>query len=87
MNSGRYCFSVTADAHAKAVINQLSWQKVTYGSVVHALQPRLKTIWPVGYIVNMVNASRRAEWQAEEAAKKKLEEEAAKTETPAGKKE
>ena len=37
MNSGRYCFSVTAESHAIATINQLGWQTVTRGSVVHAL--------------------------------------------------
>mmetsp|Transcript_26821 Transcript_26821/g.35868 ORF Transcript_26821/g.35868 Transcript_26821/m.35868 type:complete len:112 (+) Transcript_26821:543-878(+) len=25
MNSGRYCFSVTAESHARATINQLGW--------------------------------------------------------------
>ena len=74
MNSGRYCFSITADAHAVATIDQLGWQKVTYGSVVHALAPRLKAFWPIGYFTDKINAKRRAAWQAEEAAKRKTEE-------------
>ena len=50
MNSGRYLSSITADTHAAATINQLGWQKVTYGSVVHSLEPRLKAFWPIGFM-------------------------------------
>ena len=74
MNSGRYCFSITSDVHAVATIDQLGWQKVTYGSVIHALAPYLKAFRPIGFITDKINASRRAVWQAEEAAKKKAEE-------------
>ena len=37
MNSGRYLFSIEANRHARAAVNQLGWAAVTYGSVVHAL--------------------------------------------------
>ena len=37
MNSGRYCFSVTAEAHASTVISQLGRTDKTYGHVYHAL--------------------------------------------------
>ena len=48
---------------------ELGWQTETYGSVVHALQPRLKMIWPIGYITDTINAKRKAQWVAEEEAK------------------
>ena len=70
MNSGRYLFSISANRHASASVNQLGWAGVTYGSVVHALQPQLKAIPPIGFFVDTVNASRRAAWIKEEEAKK-----------------
>ena len=41
MNSGRKWFSITAQRHACATINQLGWTEQTYGSVWHALQPHI----------------------------------------------
>jgi short-subunit dehydrogenase len=41
--SGRYTFSVTAESHGKAVIDQLGWQSVTYGSYVHAIEPLMRS--------------------------------------------
>lgn len=69
MNSGRYCFSVTAESHAKATIDQLGWSETTYGSVVHAIQPYIKAFKPIGWVVDKVNASRRAAWRKEEEDK------------------
>ena len=74
MNSGRYLFSITAESHATATIDQLGWQTVTYGSAVHALQPIVRAFWPIGYVVDKVNNSRKATWLAEEEAKKKAAE-------------
>ena len=74
MNSGRYCFTVTAESHARQTINQLGWAKVTYGAATHAAQPYIKSIFPIGYIVDKVNAMRRAQWQREEALKKQQKE-------------
>lgn len=58
MNPGIRVFSVTAVAHAVATINQLGWQKNTHGSIVHALHPRIDAIWPIGFIISKINASR-----------------------------
>ena len=69
MNSGRYLFSISAQRHACATINQLGWTEQTYGSVVHALQPRIKAITPIGMFVDKINARRRAQWRKEEEAK------------------
>ena len=69
MNSGRYLWAISAERHAEATMNQLGWQSNTRGSVVHALQPRLTQIWPIGYITNTINANRKAQWVAEEKAK------------------
>ena len=65
MNSGRYCFSITAERHARSTINQLGWQTETRGSIVHALQPYVKEFWPVGFFVEKINASRRQQWLKE----------------------
>ena len=73
MNSGRYLFSIEAERHAKATINQLGRTNVTYGSVVHAAEPALKAFWPIGFICAKVNGSRYAAWIKEEAAKKAQE--------------
>ena len=69
MNSGRYCFSVTAETHARATIDQLGWVDRTRGAALHALQPRLKSIYPVGWLVDKVNGRRRAQLRKEEDAK------------------
>lgn len=69
MNSGRYCFTVTAESHARTVINQLGWTDRTYGHVKHALQPRLMSFPPLAWIVDWVDSRRRAEWRKEEEAK------------------
>lgn len=73
MNSGRYLFAINADRHAKATVNQLGWASLTYGSVVHAAQPQIKAIFPIGFFVDRINASRRAQWLKEEAEKKEKE--------------
>ena len=39
MNPGHCLFTISANRHAAACINQLGWAGVTYGSVVHALEP------------------------------------------------
>ena len=68
MNSGRYIWSISAERHGKAVIDQLGWQAVTRGSVIHALQPRINAIWPIGAIITHINGQRRAAWAAEQKA-------------------
>ena len=35
---GHQAFTISADTHGKAVIDQLGWQKQTRGSMWHALQ-------------------------------------------------
>ena len=75
MNPGIRVFSITAQTHANATINQLGWQKRTYGSVVHVLHHRLQQIWPIAFVCRTINASRYA---AVAAAKKKEEEEVTK---------
>jgi 17beta-estradiol 17-dehydrogenase / very-long-chain 3-oxoacyl-CoA reductase len=42
MNSGKWSFSVTAPEHGKAVIDQLGWTKLTYGSWNHAIRPYIR---------------------------------------------
>ena len=69
MNSGRYVYSVSAESHAKATINQLGWADRTRGTLVHALQPHLNSIWFIGTLVNSINARRRQQWLDEEKAK------------------
>ena len=47
MYSGRYSFSITAEAHGKSVIDQLGWVTETRGNYVHAIAPYLKALPPV----------------------------------------
>jgi len=74
MNSGRYCMTVTAEAHGKAVIDQLGWQSVTWGHWMHAIGPFITTYTPIGYFITRANAARYQVFLAENAAKKAAEE-------------
>lgn len=56
---------------------------MTRGALLHALQPRIKAIWPIGTIVDKINGERRAQWQREEAKKKEEEEALEKSKTVA----
>lgn len=74
MNSGRYLYSVSAEAHGKAAIDKLGWTELTRGPLLHALQPRINSIWPIGKMCDYINAQRRQQWIEEEKVKKEAEE-------------
>lgn len=62
LDSGRWCFSISAERHAEATINQLGRQSVTRGSVIHALQPRITAVWPIGWAVSQLDAKEHRGW-------------------------
>jgi len=69
MNSGRYLGTVSAGAHAKAVINQLGYDKETFGHWYHGAQRIFLRFPLVSYFWKRENARRNAQWRAEQAAK------------------
>ena len=37
-----YCFTSTPEVHARAVIDQLGYEKITYGPLIHDLEFQLR---------------------------------------------
>ena len=71
MNSGRYMFSISAEAHALQTINHLGKYHDTYGHWVHASEPFFMGLPFVGLTVNSINSKRRSAWLDEEAEKRR----------------
>jgi short-subunit dehydrogenase len=65
MNSGRYLFTVTADQHAKSVVDQLGWELETQGHYVHDFEDTVTHIWPLNSIVHAINFKRRQDFLRE----------------------
>ena len=59
MYPGNYVWSISPEAHAKAVIDQLGWQTETYGSYKHAVKPYVKAIFPLGFISDRIDIARK----------------------------
>lgn len=45
MNPADYLFTVTPEAHAKAIIDQLGWESKTYGPLIHDLEYNLRFVY------------------------------------------
>lgn len=80
MNSGRYLFSVFAEQHAKAVIDQVGWDSKTFGHWEHGLHFNLSQHWLSHYIIESINNKRRLAFLRERDEAKKAEEAAKKPE-------
>jgi len=48
MNPADYMFTVTPEAHAKAIIDQLGWESKTYGPLIHDLEYNLRFVYTFG---------------------------------------
>lgn len=48
MNPADYMFTVTPEAHAKAIIDQLGWESKTYGPMIHDLEYNLRFVYTFG---------------------------------------
>jgi len=81
MNSGRYLGSISAESHAKAVIDKLGWENETIGHWVHASRDWLLKYEPFKSINSSINGSRKRAF-LEEKKKKEEEEMLAKKPTP-----
>ena len=64
LNPGIGVMLISAERHARETINHLGWQTVTYGSFAHAIQPRLKSIAPIGYMMDELARRRMAQFAA-----------------------
>lgn len=45
MNPADYLFTVTPEAHAKAIIDQLGWESKTYGPLIHDLEYNMRFVY------------------------------------------
>jgi short-subunit dehydrogenase len=63
MNPGTYLFSITAEAHAKAVVDQLGWTSYTRGHWLHAIQPYIEAMPLIGPWMITENSRRRKEFR------------------------
>lgn len=59
MNSGRYTDTVTSEAHAKAVVDELGWDTETEGHWYHYTHGALRRFYPTGYIIKSIDGKRR----------------------------
>ena len=48
MNPANYMFTVTPEAHAKAIMDQLGWEKKTYGPMIHDLEYNMRFVYSFG---------------------------------------
>jgi hypothetical protein len=63
MNPGTYLFSINAETHANAVIDQLGWTDYTRGHWLHAIQPYIEAIPLIGGCIIRENDRRRRAWR------------------------
>ncbi|CDW80855.1 steroid dehydrogenase [Stylonychia lemnae] len=62
MNSGIYLGTITAQQHAKAVIDQLGWERETIGHWRHYLQGALSDFPPTNFLISRINMKRRQQF-------------------------
>lgn len=48
MNPADYMFTATPEGHAKAIIDQLGWEKQTYGPLMHDLEYNMRFVYSFG---------------------------------------
>jgi hypothetical protein len=70
MNSGRYFGTITAEQHARSVINYLGWgQEETFGHWWHCMQNNLLLFSPTGWFIRRINHGRRLAFEREQKEK------------------
>ena len=74
MYSGRYTFSITAEQHAKAVIDKLGWETETQGHWIHGFKNHfVNRHYVLNWINEKINAGRRLAFAKERDEKIKKE--------------
>lgn len=58
LNSGVFLFTVTSEAHAKAVVDQIGWTTDTRGSCAHGVTNYLRRFWIIDQLCTLENARR-----------------------------
>ena len=51
MNPGNSDYTIKADEHAKAIVDQLGWQQLTWGHYKHALQYWVDVTGPTAWFM------------------------------------
>ena len=63
MNSGRYIGTITAEQHAKSVVDKLGWRQTeTVGHWRHYVHRGMMTFLPTKWVIGSINQKRRMDF-------------------------
>jgi hypothetical protein len=58
LNPGIYMFTVSSEAHAKAVVDQIGWTNETRGACAHGVTNYVRRFWIIDWMCTLENARR-----------------------------